>query len=131
VIWELTTYARTAPARIALDPVTQDVITFSQFRLFADERLIERSGELLQLGGRVKDGPIERRRVLGFARHSNRTFAGFAYQTPVRFLPLKEFVCDAPAQKPPTSRSCSPKSPGFGYQYEPRPGVRSNRTDGG
>jgi hypothetical protein len=55
VIWELTTYARTAPARIALDPVTQDVITFSQFRLFAAERLIERSGEPLQLGGRVKD----------------------------------------------------------------------------
>jgi hypothetical protein len=38
-----------------LDPVTQDVITFSQFRLFAAERLIERSGEPLQLGGRVKD----------------------------------------------------------------------------
>jgi predicted ATPase/DNA-binding winged helix-turn-helix (wHTH) protein len=37
------------------DPVTKDVIAFGPFRLSAAERLIERAGEPVQLGGRAMD----------------------------------------------------------------------------
>src|SRR5258707_14570055 len=48
----VTTWPRKLNSRY---PVTQGVIAFGPFRLFAAERLIERSGKPLQLGGRAMD----------------------------------------------------------------------------